>query len=69
MAPNIDVTTDASASAMLDACREALALLRNPDADVFEATRVESLLAAAIGESTDGPATRGSARITGMVRT
>ena len=49
-----DATLIAAAPAMLAALREALELLNNPDADGFDALRVEREIEAAIRAATEG---------------
>ena len=46
----------ASAPDLLDACRECLALLTDPDADPWQADRVEARLRQAIDRATGGAA-------------
>lgn len=45
----------AAAPDMLEACREAMALLEDPDADMTDANRVERVLCAAIRKATGEP--------------
>ena len=49
-----NATLISAAPDMLEACREALALLGNPDADGIDADRVERVLWAAVRKATGG---------------